>query len=54
MCIEVIQRSVVFYRMDEPNLLDKLTAQPVMNQGAVKMFHWAAGVQATKDVLPYV
>ena len=41
-------------RKDDPKLIDKLTSQPFMNDGAVKLWIYHAGLDATKECPKHV
>ena len=54
MAKDYLNKSVVFLQLDEANILDKILAQPMMQDGAAKLLVWNAGTQATKDPPKYI
>ena len=47
--VEQLNRSCVFLRLDENNLVGNLTNQTLIKDGSTKVWIWQAGLQATRD-----
>ena len=46
---DFLDRSVIFFKYGDDDLTDKIANQPMMKDGSARMFHYSAGLDATRD-----
>jgi hypothetical protein len=51
---DFLRKHLIVFRHDEKDLLMKIAAQPLMQDGASKIYIWNAGTESTKDPPSYL
>lgn len=51
---DFLRKHLIVFRHDEKDVLMKIAAQPLMQDGASKLYTWNAGTESTKDPPSYL